>query len=194
MSEADAAALCQTHPGERSFCLGQGLVLCDENPRLVECGKDSRCTEARYATGLVVRACTSDCRSMIDPPAVSCFDDEIIRCGPGLPAERTRCPLGSHCVETRSAQGEVDASCERKPCVPGRARCDGSVLESCVTDESGHGSVVVSDCAAFGLSCVSEGTSASCVTPEAYGCQRGVTFCEGSAVRAPGGSPGARAM
>lgn len=190
MGESDAARLCESHPAERSFCLGRALVLCDETPRLVDCGKDSRCTEARVATGIVVRACADDCRSAPDLPPVTCRGSDIVRCAPGLPAERTTCPLGTRCIETRGEGGEPDATCERTPCVPGRARCDGARLESCVTDEAGHGSAVVTDCASFGLACASQGTRAACVTPEPYGCERGATFCEGDALRAcPAGVP-----
>lgn len=185
---ADAARLCASRPGESAFCLGRAVVQCGERPSLVACTAGERCAETRLATGVVVRGCASECPA--DAPPVRCVNGDVVRCSPGMPAERTSCPLGTRCVEARGEGGELDAVCERAPCVPGRARCDGTRLESCVADESGHGSAVTTDCAAFGLTCATEGTRASCVTTEPYDCRRGASFCEGDALRAcPGGVP-----
>lgn len=185
---ADATRLCAARPGESAFCLGRAVVTCGESPSLVACAPSERCAETRLATGVVVRGCAADCRP--DAPSVQCVNGDVVRCAPGMPAERTSCPLGTRCVETRGEGGDVDAVCERAPCVPGRARCDGSRLESCVADEAGHGSLVVSDCATFGLSCMSEGTRAACVATDAPTCERGPGFCEGDVLRAcPAGFP-----
>lgn len=98
-----------------------------------------------------------------------------------MPADRTPCPTGSRCVEMRQRDGEVEATCERRPCVPGRGRCNGTRLESCVVGEDGRGGLVETDCAAAGLTCLGSGTSASCVAGST--CAHGPARCEGTALR-----------
>jgi hypothetical protein len=178
---AEAARLCAERRGVDEFCAGGSVVTCEGEPGILRCSPGDRCRETTLASGIVVRGCAAECPSLARAPASRCVSDAIVSCSPGMPAERLACPTGSRCVEERRSDGDVAAVCERRPCVPGRGRCVGSRLETCVLGEDGRGGLVESDCAASGLVCSSTGTRAACSAAD--DCSRAPARCEGEALR-----------
>ncbi|MFH1435567.1 MAG: proprotein convertase P-domain-containing protein [Pseudomonadota bacterium] len=150
---------------ETENCTDSGMI-CKETGALAECACPEPCTDGRMrCVDTLIRTCVlleeSGCLVFVD--GADCADE------------------GRICVEG----GDGTAECEcPDPCTAGEARCDATVVQTCVLfEESGCFAFEDGeDCSDDDKACEEGGDgSAACICPDA--CIEGLTRCEGTMIQ-----------